>query len=279
VPLTYKLKTGDQIEILTNPNGTPSRDWLNAEFGYITTSRSRAKVAHWFRQLDLNQHIESGKRILDREFARVGVQINLQKLASHFQLKDEDTFLAALGRGNLRLSQITHLIEVDHSHNKDNVIHLADKKQESKGMNISGITDLLTRIARCCKPIPGDEVIGFITQGRGVSIHKKTCNNVTHLDPTDTKRLLPVNWDSQHIGAYYVDILIRAQLQDNLLKEVTTILANAKMDLVNLNSTINRNNMMMITITVQIKSLPQLNELLGQIHHLKGVIEAKRLSE
>ncbi|MDR3477017.1 MAG: bifunctional (p)ppGpp synthetase/guanosine-3',5'-bis(diphosphate) 3'-pyrophosphohydrolase [Gammaproteobacteria bacterium] len=278
VPLTYKLKTGDQIEILTNPNGTPSRDWLNAEFGYITTSRSRAKVAHWFRQLDLNQHIESGKRILDREFARVGVQINLQKLASHFQLKDEDTLLAALGRGNLRLSQITHLIETDHSQNKDNVIHLANKKQESKGMNIAGITDLLTRIARCCKPIPGDEVVGFITQGRGVSIHKKTCNNVTHLDPTDTKRLLQVNWDNQHIGAYYVDVLIRAHTQDTLLKEVTTLLANAKMDLVNLNSTVNRNNMMMITITVQIKSLPQLTELLGQIHHLKGVIEAKRLS-
>lgn len=275
VPLTYKLHTGDQIEILTNPNASPSRDWLNMEFGYITNARSRAKIAHWFRQLDLNQHIESGRRILEREFARIGAQMNLQKLAAHFQMKDEESFLAALGRGNVRLSQITHLIS-DHAPSKDNVIHLVTQKQESKKMNIAGVTDLLTRIARCCKPIPGDEVIGYITQGRGVSIHKTSCNNVSHLIPTETQRLIQVNWDNQYTGVYYVDVVIRAHTQENLIKEITTLLANAKIDLANLNSTISRGNMMVVTITIQIKSLLQLNELLSQVMHLKGVITANR---
>jgi len=280
VPLTYTLQTGDRIEILTNPNGVPSRDWLNNDFGYLKTARAKAKVAHWFRQLDLNQHIESGRKILDREFTRLGLHPNLQKLAHHFQLKDEDTFFAALGRGNLRLSQITHFIETAHEP-KQTVIHLASKKPESKnrGMNIAGVSDLLTRIARCCKPIPGDNVIGFITQGRGVSIHKKNCNNLSHLDPTDNSRLIPVTWDNNNnMGSYYVDIVIRAHNRDNLLKEVTTILTNAKIDLVSLNTTINRSDILTLTITVRILSLDQLTELLTHIHHLQGVIEATRKS-
>jgi len=280
VPLTYTLRTGDQIEILTNPNGVPSRDWLNAEFGYLKTSRARDKVAHWFRQQDLNQHIESGRKILEREFARLGAHLNLQKLTHHFALKDEDTFLAALGRGNIRLTQIAHALETHHEASKQTVIHLASKKPESKrGMNIAGVSDLLTRIARCCKPIPGDDIIGFITQGRGVSIHKATCNNVAHLDPKN-QRIIQVTWDSQHGGAYYVDLLVRAHARDTLLKEITTVLANAKLDLVSLNtSTSSRNNLMITTLTVQIKALDQLKELINQIQHLQGVIEAKRLSE
>jgi GTP pyrophosphokinase len=281
VTLTYTLRTGDQVEILTNPNGVPSRDWLNSDFGYLKTARAKAKVAHWFRQQDMDQHIEHGRRILEREFSRgSSVHPNLQKLTSHFQFKDEDNFLAALGRGNVRLSQVLHFVEVQHEPSKQSTGPIITKKQEPKstGMNIAGISDLLTRIARCCKPIPGDNIVGFITQGRGVTIHKKSCNNIKHLDLDNNNRLIDVTWDAEHKGAYYVDLQVRAHARENLLKEVTTVLANAKINLVNFNSTTNRNNMLVMTLTVQIHALTQLKELINQVNHLNGVIEAKRLS-
>jgi GTP pyrophosphokinase len=280
VPLTYHLRTGDQIEILTNPNGTPSRDWLNPEFGYITTARAREKVAHWFRTQDLDQHIESGKRTLEREFSRLNVQINLQKIASQLGFKDEDAFLASVGRGITRVAQISHALETEHEPSKPHVIHLSTKKSTSKssGMSIAGIDSLLTRVALCCKPIPGDAIIGFITQGRGVSIHKQDCNNVCRLDTKENNRLIAVSWDDKNIGAYYVDVQIKAHGRENLLREVANYLANAKVDLVNLTSTMSQNkNLLIITITIQIRALTQLKDLLAQITHLPGVIEAKRL--
>jgi GTP pyrophosphokinase len=277
VQLTYALRTGDQVEILTNPKGVPSRDWLNSSFGYLKTPRAIAKVQHWFRQLDMSQHVENGRRILEREFSRQ--HPNIQKLAHHFGLKDEDTFLATLGRGQIRPAQISHFIEAQHEHKPAATVQVTKKLTEkSKGMNIAGISDLMTRIALCCKPIPGDDIIGFITQGRGVAIHKKNCNNIAHLNPQENSRLMEIAWDSGHAGSYYVDLQIRAHAKDNLLKEVTTLLANAKINLINFNSNINRNNMLIITLTVQIHALSQLKDLLSQITHLSGVIEARRMS-
>jgi GTP pyrophosphokinase len=281
VPLTYTLRTGDQVEILTNPQGTPSRDWLNSDSGYLKTPRAKAKVAHWFRQQDFQQHVQHGRDILEREFSRT-THPNLQKLTSYFDYKDEETFLAALGRGNIRMTQILHAFESQPESSKTAVTPVTTTKPSSPqktGMNIAGVSDLLTRIARCCKPIPGDEIVGFITQGQGVTIHKKSCNNVLHLDKRSNNRLIQIAWDPEQASTYYVDLQIRAQNRDNLLKEVTTLLSNAKVNLMSFNSTINRNNLLMITLTVQIHALSQLKELINQVSHLSGVIEAKRITQ
>lgn len=279
VPLTYTLRTGDQVDIMTTPNGTPSRDWLNSEFGYLKTSRARSKVAHWFRQQDLNHHIENGKKILERDFSRVSSQLNLHKLTNHFHLKDDYAFLAALGRGTIRSIQITHLLDLPHETSKQATV-LVSKKASTKSlsMNIAGITDMMTRIARCCKPIPGDEIVGFITQGRGVTIHKIGCNNVSHVDPKNGDRFIQVNWDSQHVGSYYVDIQIRAQSKDSLLKEITTLLSNAKVYLISFNSNVNRSQLLLMNLTIQINAATQLKDLVSQINQLQDVIEAKRVT-
>jgi GTP pyrophosphokinase len=279
VPLTYQLRTGDKVEILTNPNGSPSRDWMNPTFGYLQTPRARGKVAYWFRQLDLNQHIESGRKILEREFSRLNIHPNIQKLASHFNLKDEDTFLATLGRGHIRPTQVLHFVEAQQTPKTPEAPVVAKKIiEKNAGMTIDGISDLLTRIARCCKPIPGDAIVGFITQGRGVTIHKKSCNNVSHLDRGENGRLIQVNWDSGTTTAYYVDLQVRAYSRNSLLKEITTIISNAKINLINFNSTVTRNNMLIITLTIQILGTSQLKELVNQINHLKGILDVHRLS-
>lgn len=285
VPLTYELHTGDRVEITTTPNGAPSRDWLNKEFGYLKTSRARAKVMQWFRQQDIDQYIETGRNILEREFARAGLEhIDLQKIASRFNFKNADSLLSTLGHGSIRAAQIVHAAQVEKNLVVTNkpIITPHTKKDHTppSGLQIAGINDLLTRIAKCCKPIPGDAIIGYITQGRGVSIHRNDCNNISHLSPEHNNRIIGVNWDNKHTGEYYVDLQIRAQGREQLLKEITSILANAKIDLIMMNSTINKkNNLLFITMTVQIHDKDQLKHLISEINKLSNVNDVKRMTE
>lgn len=281
VPLTHILQMGDQVEILTTKNGTPSRDWLNKELGFLKTSRARSKVSHWFKQQDVNIHIESGKNSLERELSRAGIQhVNLQKLAARFNFKDEDAFFAAIGRGNLRAIQIAHTLQNE----KKQELHstatpiISSKKTSAagKGLHISGTDDLLTRIARCCKPIPGDKIIGFITQGRGVSIHRYNCNNVINVK--NPARLIEVSWDNKQLSSYYADLQIRAYGRENLLKEIASVIANLKIDLIALNSTINKkNNMIYITMTIQIQDVAQLKQLSTHLQQLPNIADIRRI--
>lgn len=283
VTLKHTLVTGDQIEIIAAPQGTPSRDWLNKQSGYLTTARARAKVAHWFKQQDINQYIESGKNILERELSRAGItSVNLQKMAARYQFKEESAFFAAIGKGNLKPSQIIHTLQAEQKQDPPLLIapSAPHKKQNkaSDGFQVAGTKNLLTRIALCCKPIPGDAIIGYITQVRGISIHRQDCNNVSYLLPQHESRLIEVNWNDKQLSSYYADLQVRAYGGENLLKEIASLMANLKIDLTALNSTINKkNNMIYITMTIQIQDLDQLQQLTNQLHHLPNVIEVKRI--
>ncbi len=285
VPLTYSLRTGDQVEVITIKQGAPSRDWLNKEFGYLFTSRARAKVAHWFKQLDITQYQESGKHHLEKELIRAGIQHpNYEKIATQFHYKTVDALFSSIGHGNLRAAQVVHSLQsAPSTHATDDKPLLAPVRQptvQTKGFEVAGINDMLTRIARCCKPIPGDDVIGYITQGRGVTIHRYDCNNMAPYIKRHDDRLIIVAWDSQKQSSYYVDIHIRGHGQHDLLKEITALLANAKIDLIGLNSTISKkNNMIYIVMTIQIHDVAQLKLITGQISHLPKVIDVRRVSE
>lgn len=280
VPLTHALHTGDRVEIITIQNGTPSRDWLKKDAGYLKTSRARAKVSQWFKHKDQEEYVESGRHILERELSRSEItHLHLSKVAERLKFKDETSLLAALGRGSVRLAQILHSTEHKPTHTVP-VIHTKKAVEKSRGFQVGDTQDLLTRIAKCCKPIPGDEILGYITQGRGVSIHKKDCVNVNQVNPNAENRLIQVSWDQKHPGSYYADLQVRAYGREVLLKEVTSLLSNAKVDLINFNSTINKsNNMLYITMTIQIHDVTQLNELMNQIKQLPNVIHVTRLGE
>lgn len=285
VPLTYHLCTGDQVEIITTPHGTPSRDWLNKEFGYLKSTRARAKVAHWFKQQDVEQYIEIGKQNLERELRGAGIHHpNLEKIAARFQYKTDSAMFAAIGHGTFRIAQIIHALQADHPTPSTTKTtphpHLKPGSANNDGLQIAGINDLLTRIARCCKPIPGDNVIGYITQGRGVTIHREDCNNILSSRTQQDHRLIQVAWDHKKSGSYYVDLRIRANGQHDLLKEVTSLLANAKIDLISLNSSISKkNNLIALIITIQIHDLHELNHIVNQIKQLPKVIDIRRISE
>jgi len=284
VPLTYKLRTGDQIEIITTPNGTPSRDWLNKEFGYIFTTRARAKVAHWFKQKEVTQYVESGKVHLQRELSRAGiVHPNFEKVATRLNYKNDEALFAAIGHGNLRIAHVIHTIRNDHepkSPTTPSTVSLATPAVAEAGLEIAGINDLLTRVARCCKPIPGDHIIGYITQGRGVSIHREDCSNIKSYLAKHDNRLIHVAWDSKKVGTYYVDLQVRASSGHHSLNEITALLVNAKINLIKLNSTINKkSNMIYILMTIQIHDLAQMNHIMHQIGQLPDVMGVKRMSE
>lgn len=280
VPLTYTLQTGDRVDIITTQHGTPSRDWLHKEFGFISTARARAKISQFFRQLDVNQYIESGRNILEREFAKAGIhQIDLQKIAVRFNFKNVDAMLISLGHGSLRPSQITHAIQAEQHETAKPLLSLPKKPlPKSSLVQIPGIDDLLTRIAKCCKPIPGDAIMGYITQGRGVSIHRADCVNIVNLQANNHNRLMPISWDSQQLGMFFVDIQIRAAAHDDLLKEITSTLSNIKINLISMRSTINKkNNIFFIFLTIQIKEIAELNVLIHHLSQLPNVYEVKRI--
>ena len=283
VPLTYHLRTGDQVEIITSQQGSPSRDWLNKEFGYLYTTRARAKVAHWFKQLEVTQYAETGKNTLDRELARVGItNPNIEKIASHFNYKNDEALFAAIAHGNMRVSQIIQILQNENRTEitKEPLIPSRVTHESQGRLDIAGMNDLLTRIAKCCKPIPGDQVIGYITQGRGVTIHRQNCNNIATNCTHDINRIIQVAWDSKKHSDYYVDLQIQASGQQELLKEVTALLANQKINLMSLNSTVNKkNNIIYVIMTVQISDLTQLKQIINQISQLPKVIDVKRMSE
>ncbi len=284
VPLTYELKSGEQVEILTTRQGGPSRDWLNPHLGYLKTSRARAKVRTWFKQQDQGQNLVDGKSLLDRELQRLGVgSLDHEKLRNHFHMQSEEEMLIAIGRGDINPAQIASAVHRLTAPAKKVEVHthLADHKRESRiaeGITIRGVGNLLTNLARCCKPAPGDPIIGFITQGRGVSIHRRDCKNVLNLPENKLQRLIDVEWGGfGEEKTYPVDVEIEAIDRQGLLIDIYTVLNNEKINMLATNTMSDkRTNSARIEMTLEIADTSQLSRVLGRINQVHNVVSVKR---
>ncbi|CDZ79206.1 GTP pyrophosphokinase [Legionella massiliensis] len=282
VPLTYQLKTGDKVEVLTGKELRPSRDWINPHLNYLKTSRAKAKVLHWFKMQDYDEHRAQGHEILDRELKNLGIKTDrLHDVVTSFNFKRLDDLLAALGRGDIKLGQILNRLspaEVE----EQQVIHNLVKphaKPEVRGsdLRIEGVGNLLTSMARCCQPVPGDEVVGYITIGRGVSVHRTDCPNIIHASERQKQRFLQVSWGSSTRDHYVVDVLIKAFDRSGLLRDVTSLLANEKAHVYALQTQTNKQeNSAFITLTVEIDGLNSLSRLLSKLEQIPNVLEARR---
>jgi GTP pyrophosphokinase len=283
VPLTYKLNTGDRVEILTGKESKPSRDWLNSQLGYIKTSRAKAKVLHWFKMQDYETDLLNGKENLYRELKSLGIKLDaVEKIMHVFGYKEFDDLLAAVGRGELKITQILSRIQ-----NSDVGMAIRnykptyfDKTQPPSEVAIEGISHLLTYIAGCCKPLPGDEVIGYITVGRGVSVHRSTCSNVLRIKDKQSERCVKVSWSKVNDQNYLVDLMVKAFDRINLLKDLTAMLANQHINVQTLRSEEgNAENIKIIFFTVEISNINALLELIQRIKTIPNIIEVKRLLE
>jgi GTP pyrophosphokinase len=281
VPLTYRLKTGDRIEILTGKEEKPSRDWINPHLNYLKSSRSKAKVLHWFKMQDFEKNRADGQEILEKELKSLGIKSDrLDEIAEAMHFKTSDDLLATLGRGDIKLQQIlARLTPISPLQPpiKEFENYERTKENSSNDLRIEGVGNLLTHMARCCQPLPGDDVIGYITLGRGVSVHQKDCSNILHATERQRHRFLQVQWGSSIRDDYVVDVMIKAFDRSGLLRDITALLAHEKAYVHALQTQTGKNeNITHIKLTVEIDGLSGLSKLLTKIMQIPNVLEARR---
>ncbi|CAM3567734.1 GTP diphosphokinase [Parendozoicomonas haliclonae] len=283
VPLNSALKTGDQIEILTASNASPSRDWLNSNLGYVRTSRARAKIVSWFRLQDRDSNIAAGRHMLEAELKRLAiVGVKLDELAESMKLQDAEELLAKVGSGDLRLLQAVHaaqrLVEppVDETAFEFKTRPVSKKRKDSD-IIVEGVGNLMTQMANCCQPVPGDPIMGYITLGRGVSIHRSDCSNALQLREQEPDRVIEVHWGHKHESTYPVRIAILAYDRPGLLRDITVVVANEKVNVIGLNTQTNTNdNMATMSLDLEISSLDTLGRVLAKINQLPNVLDVHR---
>jgi GTP pyrophosphokinase len=284
VPLTYSLTTGEQVEVLTAKQPNPSRDWINPHLGYLKSARAKAKVHHWFKLQDYDKNVVEGQAIFERETQRLALgEIDVEKLAHKLHFKNKKDMLAALGNGDLRTAQVLGGIQTQHEANKkqEEVVApiplRAPSKKLPKGINVAGIGNLLTHTAHCCTPVPGDIAVGYITQGRGVAIHRQDCHNMLNLAPEHHTRLVDVDWGAGNTAVYPVDIHVQAYDRPGLIRDVTTLIANEKLNLIALTTTTDKKqNTAHVAVTIEIHDLSVLSKVFDHIRHIPNVIDVKR---
>lgn len=283
VNLTKVLHTGDEVEILTTKESRPSRDWMNKNLGYIKSAGTRSKVRNWFNHQDFEQNLVDGKAIYDRTLSKYMIHdANLKNVVAHFKRKQSDQFFADIGRGLITATQIIGYLQSD---GKIEDPFKKVKKSETRApaskdeVSIQGVGNLLTQFARCCKPVPGDSIIGFITINSGISIHKRSCSNILSLPEHKRQRLIEVDWGQQGASVYPVEISLSAYQRNNLMQDISTILANLKINLLNINSNTNKEEQMVYTrLTIEIHGVDELVAIMDKLSQLPNVQEVKRVA-
>ena len=276
VTLDHALVTGDRVDILTAKQGGPSRDWLNPNLGLVKTQRARSKIRAWFKYENREQNLSQGKLLFDKELHRLGLSgVNLEALASFFEIKSVEDFYVALGSGDLTLGRVVNKLSEEEEKKQEPVLEVKpslEKIQEGDAISVLGLKGILTNIAKCCNPAPGDEIIGYITRGRGATIHRYDCPNVMRMK--DRERIVKVSWgEPQH--TYPIPIQIKAYDRQGLMGDITTILSTENINLTDINSLVSH-NLATINMILEIGDISQLSRVLTKIENLPNVMEARR---
>ena len=282
VQLTHQLGNGDKVEILTAKNAHPSRDWLAPQAGYLVSPRSRSKVRAWFRQQDQEHNRRAGKQTLEKELARLGLELDLEPVAKRFGLGNQEQLWLAIGAGDLTLPAVIAACERESpppvpSVTEEVQVKVRRPAYTEAAVSISGVGDLLTNFARCCRPLPPEPIAGYITQGRGVSIHRANCKNLLRLRAESPARLMAVNWGGREHASYPVGIEIQAWNRTGLIRDVSATLADEKIDINAMTTRTERaKHLATVDITVGVGSLEQLSRLMNRINRLPNVTSVRR---
>ncbi len=274
-PFNYILKNGDIVEIISsrNPRG-PSLDWLNPNLGYVNTSHARSKIRQWFNKQEKTDSVDRGRQILDKELRRLGIRTERQALAELFGYASLDDFLAAVGNGTITAHQIVLKLAAQEE-KEPSIVEVTAPKSTGSAVQVLGVGDLMTNIAQCCHPVPGDKIIGYITRSRGVAIHRQDCQNILHED--ETERLIPVEWGPSDDHLYPVNIQVEAQDRVGLMRDVTTVVAEEKVNITSVNLADGAGDTITIFLTLETRGLAHLSQLLKKIDGVKGVISVSRV--
>ena len=278
--LDSKLSHGDQVEIITIKRGGPSRDWLNPHLNYVRTQKARSKIRQWFRKQDRQENITEGRTLLEKELRRLSVQpASHESLAKQFGYDKVDDFFCAIGAGDLNPQQIaSRLMEEERPQDPAILIppetSIGRRSSELDDISVSGVEGLLTHHAQCCKPLPGESIVGYVTRGRGVSIHRRDCPNI--LSTREHERLIYVEWGGEQ-RTYPVSILVKAYDRSGLLRDIANLVADEKINMREAQARTGlKDNSAVVTATLDISSTVQLSRLLTRIERLPNVVEAQR---
>lgn len=294
VPFTYELQTGDQIEIITQKNPNPSRDWLLPNLGYVKSARARSKINTYFKRLDRDKNVAAGKELLETELQKIKLTLSDASCAfDRFNANTIDDLLAQVGSGDARLNQVINHIKVQllqpSAEEEDKLaLELVDqqvqksqnktKKQKKDHIVVEGVGNLMTHIAKCCQPIPGDEIVGYITQGRGISIHRQGCLQYGELSSRQPERVIDAVWGDDFTGGYSVTLVVHANDRSGLLRDLTTIFANDRIHVSGMNTrTDSKQQTATLEVNIELFNIDTLTHLINRMSQVKGVIYAKRL--
>jgi GTP pyrophosphokinase len=277
VSLNYELQNGDVVDIMaTKGERGPSRDWLNPQLGYVKTTHAREKIRQWFRRQERTENIEHGRQTLDKELRRLGIKLSVrEELAKLFKYDSVDDFLAAIGYGGISTHQIAQQLSDQQEQTKE-VTGVSLAKETTSKIKVLGVGDVLTNLAQCCRPVPGDKIIGYITRSRGVSIHRQDCYNIIHED--EKERLITVEWGSSDT-VYPVNIRIEVWDRIGLIHDITSVLAEEKINITSVNSIHHDDHTATEYYTIETKDLAQLSRVLAKIDSVRGVINVNRVGE
>jgi len=282
VPLTHRVNNGDQVEIITGSQSQPSRDWLSPKLGYLASARSRAKVRNWFRQQDRDQHQRQGREILDRELSRLNVRdVATDEIARQLKHKTTDSLCVSLGAGDLTSASIAtalqHIRGTESPGKRRPRRAPQQKERPADSVAISGIGDLLSNFARCCRPVPPEPIVGYITKGRGISIHRQDCGNFLSLNQRSPERIIEVGWGQSETATYPVDLTLRAHDRNGLLRDISAVLADENVSVTALSSHTDKRSMQTVmAISVEIRDLPTLSTTMARLEQLTNVLAVKR---
>ena len=286
VPFTYLLQSGDQIEVLTGKEPNPSRDWMHPGLGYVHSSRARATIHSFFKKQDRDKNLAAGKELLERELQRAHLPAKVPSEAfEKFNLQTLDDLYTAVGAGDVRVMQVINFIhhlqeppapEPEISP-KVKTRKTAAGSGKKDAVVVQGVGHLMSQLANCCKPVPGEAILGYITQGRGVSVHKESCDQLQHLLSQHPERQIEVNWSQELKVGFETGIDIFCHDRTGLLRDITTVLANENVPLLGVNSLSDKNRQTaLITISIEVQDLDTVSKVLTRLRQLKGVTDAKR---
>ena len=291
VPLTQQLQTGNRVEILTGKHAKPSRDWLNPRLGFIRGARARAKVRQWFRRESHEENLNQGKEMVEADLKRLGlVAADLESVPERFNFNSVDDLYAAVGNGDLTVSQVVHAVErfkvKEVELTAEDLVTRTPKRRRTQDasdgddVTIEGVGNLMTSMARCCQPVPGDSICGYITRGRGVTIHRDDCPNALRWVREDNPRLIQVRWRRQADSGYRVNLVIGAYNRRELIKDISTMMATSDVSVTDINSHLDeQTEEVSIRMQVTVKDYQQLSDLLSRLNTIPNVFEARRLAE
>ena len=284
VPLNHALKNGQRVEIVSVKQGGPSRDWLNPELGYAHSHRARAKVRQWFKAQQHDETLHHGRAIIERELQRAGATaVNLDTVATRAGFAKADELYVAVGREELNLRQIQTAIKAvvqpetaaEVAAEPEVLTRQSKASGAGSGILVVGVDRLMTNLARCCKPAPPDGIVGFVTRGKGVTIHRQSCSNVARMRTREPERLIAANWGAPREEVFPVDIVLEAMDRQGLLRDITEIFSRERINVTAVN-TLTRNSATRMAFTLEVKSLAALTHALSLVRDVKGMLSAVR---